>query len=145
MSEIDQVVGKRLKDARERSGIAVRDLAVSLNMEPSHLEAIEGGNARPEGQSLVQHARLLGLSLPELFSGFEPILDAHPADPAAHNARERLLIGLLYEHAEQTSPEMRSKLLTLADELSHSGTNAELIEHINLKISQISAGRPPKA
>ena len=145
MSEIDQIVGRRLKEARERRGIAIHELAASLNIELSRLETIEAGLARPDGRSLMHHAKLLDLTLPELFAGFEPTLGVEPVDVEAYSARERLLINLLYEHAEQTSPELRAKLLTLADELSRSGTNAELIERINIEISQISARRPPKA
>ncbi|HEY8582234.1 MAG TPA: helix-turn-helix domain-containing protein [Capillimicrobium sp.] len=72
-------VPRRLREARERSGMSLRQLAKRLDISASALSQIETGKSRPSVRTLYAVVSELGLSLDELF-------DHHGSAPAAGGA-----------------------------------------------------------
>jgi transcriptional regulator with XRE-family HTH domain len=60
-------VPQRLRDAREASGLSLRELARRLEISPSALSQIETGKSRPSVRTLYAVVSELGISLDELF------------------------------------------------------------------------------
>jgi transcriptional regulator with XRE-family HTH domain len=60
-------VPQRLRDAREASGLSLRQLARRLDISPSALSQIETGKSRPSVRTLYAVVSELGISLDELF------------------------------------------------------------------------------
>jgi transcriptional regulator with XRE-family HTH domain len=60
-------VARRLRDAREKSGLSLRELARRLEISPSALSQIETGKSRPSVRTLYALVSQLNLSLDELF------------------------------------------------------------------------------
>jgi transcriptional regulator with XRE-family HTH domain len=58
---------QRLRDAREASGLSLRQLARRLDISPSALSQIETGKSRPSVRTLYAVVSELGISLDELF------------------------------------------------------------------------------
>ncbi|MBX5441421.1 MAG: helix-turn-helix domain-containing protein [Solirubrobacteraceae bacterium] len=69
-------VSRRLREARERSGLSLRQLARRLDISASALSQIETGKSRPSVRTLYALVSELGLSLDELFDHETP---ARPA------------------------------------------------------------------
>lgn len=77
------VSAHRLREARERTNLSLRELARQLDISPSALSQIETGKAQPSLKTLYALATTLGISLDELF-------DRHPrGDGRARAARVR--------------------------------------------------------
>jgi transcriptional regulator with XRE-family HTH domain len=80
-------VPRRLREARERSGLSLRQLAKRLDISPSALSQIETGKSRPSVRTLYAVVSELGISLDQLFDhhgagvgsaqrpGSEPVVD----------------------------------------------------------------------
>src|ERR671932_928636 len=60
-------VPRRLREARERSGLSLRQLAKRLDISPSALSQIETGKSRPSVRTLYAVVSELGISLDQLF------------------------------------------------------------------------------
>jgi transcriptional regulator with XRE-family HTH domain len=60
-------VPQRLREARERSGLSLRQLAKRLEISPSALSQIETGKSRPSVRTLYAVVSELGISLDQLF------------------------------------------------------------------------------
>lgn len=60
-------VPRRLREARERTGLSLRQLAKRLDISASALSQIETGKSRPSVRTLYAVVSELGLSLDELF------------------------------------------------------------------------------
>jgi transcriptional regulator with XRE-family HTH domain/quercetin dioxygenase-like cupin family protein len=60
-------VPRRLREARERSGLSLRQLAKRLEISPSALSQIETGKSRPSVRTLYAVVSELGISLDQLF------------------------------------------------------------------------------
>jgi transcriptional regulator with XRE-family HTH domain len=60
-------VPQRLREARERSGLSLRQLARRLDISPSALSQIETGKSRPSVRTLYAVVSELGISLDQLF------------------------------------------------------------------------------
>jgi transcriptional regulator with XRE-family HTH domain len=58
---------RRLRDARERSGLSLRQLAKRLDISASALSQIETGKSRPSVRTLYAVVSELGISLDDLF------------------------------------------------------------------------------
>lgn len=69
-------VPQRLREARERSGLSLRQLAKRLEISPSALSQIETGKSRPSVRTLYAVVSELGLSLDELFGTQAPAAPA---------------------------------------------------------------------
>jgi len=61
-------VPRRLRDARERAGVSLRQLAQRLDISASALSQIETGKSRPSVRTLYAIVSELNLSLDELFA-----------------------------------------------------------------------------
>jgi transcriptional regulator with XRE-family HTH domain len=72
-------VPRRLRDAREKAGLSLRQLARLLEISPSALSQIETGKSRPSVRTLYALVSQLNLSLDELF-------DNHNGEPAKIDA-----------------------------------------------------------
>jgi transcriptional regulator with XRE-family HTH domain len=72
-------LGARLKRARQRSGLALREVARQLGVSASFVSQMENGKSTPSVATLYSMAQLLGVSIDELFSGdeAEPGPDGH--------------------------------------------------------------------
>src|SRR5581483_4503567 len=60
-------VPRRLREARERAGLSLRQLARRLDISASALSQIETGKSRPSVRTLYALVSQLNLSLDELF------------------------------------------------------------------------------
>lgn len=77
-------VGQRLRAARERQGLSLREVARRLDISASALSQIETGKSRPSVKTLYAIVSELGLSMDELFAdpGAEPLLTEATEAPA---------------------------------------------------------------
>jgi transcriptional regulator with XRE-family HTH domain len=69
-------LGARLKRARQKSGLALREVARQLGVSASFVSQMENGKSTPSVATLYSMAQLLDVSIDELFSG-------EPGDMAA--------------------------------------------------------------
>jgi transcriptional regulator with XRE-family HTH domain/mannose-6-phosphate isomerase-like protein (cupin superfamily) len=90
LSVVDDDVPRRLRAARERRGISLRELARRLGISPSAISQIETGRARPSVATLWAIVTELGMSLDDLFAhgadgrrGDAAAGGPAPADPTA--------------------------------------------------------------
>jgi len=75
-------VPQRLREAREASGLSLRQLAKRLDISPSALSQIETGKSRPSVRTLYAVVSELGISLDELFGHHGPAEAAAAAEAA---------------------------------------------------------------
>lgn len=64
-------LGARLKDARLKAGMTLRELARQAEVSPSFVSQIENGKAQPSVASLYNLSRLLGISVDDLFDNVD--------------------------------------------------------------------------
>lgn len=92
-------LGLRLRTARQKSGMTLRELARQLSVSPSFLSQIENGKSQPSVATLYSMAQTLGVSIDHLFEGTETpaeeveakVLAApHRAEPAGTVRRSDL-------------------------------------------------------
>ncbi|MFJ4828869.1 helix-turn-helix domain-containing protein [Streptomyces sp. NPDC088747] len=69
---IDAWVGHRLKDLRSERGITLVALSEQTGISVTHLSRLEKGHRQPSIGSLLQIARVYGISLSELIQEQEP-------------------------------------------------------------------------
>lgn len=67
MQTVD-ALGERLRSARQRRGISLRELARRLEVSPSLISQIETGKAQPSVSTLYGMVSLLSVSLDQLFA-----------------------------------------------------------------------------
>lgn len=60
-------LGKRLREARERTGMSLRAVARELDFSPSFVSQIENGKSQPSVATLYELAQLLEVPIDELF------------------------------------------------------------------------------
>jgi DNA-binding XRE family transcriptional regulator/mannose-6-phosphate isomerase-like protein (cupin superfamily) len=65
-------LGARLKRARQKSGLALREVARQLSVSASFISHVENGKSTPSVATLYSMAQLLGVSIDELFTGEAP-------------------------------------------------------------------------
>jgi transcriptional regulator with XRE-family HTH domain len=65
---------RRLREARERSGLSLRQLAKRLDISASALSQIETGKSRPSVRTLYAVVTELGISLDELFDNHRAVV-----------------------------------------------------------------------
>jgi transcriptional regulator with XRE-family HTH domain len=75
-------LGVRLKRARQKSGLSLREVARQLGVSPSFVSQMENGKSTPSVATLYSMAQLLDVSIDELFSG-EHVDAAGDPDPPA--------------------------------------------------------------
>ncbi len=64
-------MGQRLRSARERQGLSLREVARRLDISASALSQIETGKSRPSVKTLYAIVSELGLSMDQLFADAE--------------------------------------------------------------------------
>ncbi|MHB1165831.1 MAG: helix-turn-helix domain-containing protein [Candidatus Nanopelagicales bacterium] len=86
-------LGSRLKAARVRSGMSLREVARQLGVSPSFVSQMENGKSQPSVATLYSMAQLLDVSIDELFAT-TPAAPAlvMPVDPV-HGAISRSDLG----------------------------------------------------
>ncbi len=72
-------LGLRLRTARRKAGMTLRDLAGKLGVSPSFLSQIENGKSQPSVATLYSMAQTLDVSIDHLFEG-----DTAPAGTGAN-------------------------------------------------------------
>lgn len=65
-------LGARLKAARLKAGLTLRELARQAGVSPSFVSQIENDKAQPSVASLYSFSRLLGISVNDLFEAEDP-------------------------------------------------------------------------
>jgi transcriptional regulator with XRE-family HTH domain len=65
-------LGDRLKAARQRSGLTLREVSRQLEISASFVSQMENGKSTPSVATLYSMAQLYGVSIDELFSGKQP-------------------------------------------------------------------------
>jgi transcriptional regulator with XRE-family HTH domain len=111
-------VPRRLRDARERAGLSLRQLAQRLEISASALSQIETGKSRPSVRTLYAVVSELNLSLDELF-------DNHGAvrrQPAGRQAEG----FVAKEHLGDSARVTRAPESELGSPLQKAGSRAQL-------------------
>ena len=80
--DVEQTVGRRLREFREGSDLSLRELARRLGISPSAISQIETGKSLPSVSTLYAIVSELGMSLDELFSNGGPNGPGAGARPA---------------------------------------------------------------
>jgi DNA-binding XRE family transcriptional regulator/quercetin dioxygenase-like cupin family protein len=62
-------LGVRLKQARQKSGLSLREVARQLRVSPSFVSQMENGKSTPSVATLYSLAQLLEVTVDELFNG----------------------------------------------------------------------------
>ena len=62
-------LGGRLRQARKRSNLSLRELARQLGVSPSFVSQLENGKSQPSVATLYSLTQLLGVSIDRLFDG----------------------------------------------------------------------------
>lgn len=106
-------LGTRLKRARQKSGLALREVARQLGVSPSFMSQMENGKSTPSVATLYSLAQLLDVSIDELFSG-EPVTGASDAVPG-RSGREPSPGHEALAAADNREPISRSTLGSPAD------------------------------
>ncbi|WP_235529120.1 helix-turn-helix domain-containing protein [Phycicoccus sp. Root101] len=75
-------LGARLREERTRAGLSLRGAARELGVSPSFVSQIENGKSQPSVATLYSLARLLNVSIDELFA-----VESETPDPAATPVR----------------------------------------------------------
>ena len=73
-------IGEQIKTVREAKGLSQKQVALSINMDPSQYSKIEKGKTDPSISTLEKVADALNVSLPELFQSQEIFKDINSAD-----------------------------------------------------------------
>jgi transcriptional regulator with XRE-family HTH domain len=71
-------IGERLREARHRKGMTVREIARRVGVSPSLISQIERDKVNPSVSTLWGLVTVLGLAMGDLFSEAEPSQDAPP-------------------------------------------------------------------
>lgn len=77
-------LGARLKRARQKSGLALREVARQLGVSASFMSQMENGKSTPSVATLYSLAQLLDVSIDELFSG-EQSESGPDQEPSRHD------------------------------------------------------------
>lgn len=129
-SETVSSIGERLKEAREKAGIGVRELARLSGFPMSHADVskIEAGKQpRPNGPKLVAYAKVLGVSPEWLLSGTGPKARLSGEEPDANDpypARAAAIARMRGLVSEESIATVRG------DQLLGSLTEAEWVEEL---------------
>jgi transcriptional regulator with XRE-family HTH domain len=78
-------LGARLRRARQKSGLGLREVARQLGVSASFVSQMENGKSTPSVATLYSMAQLLDVSIDELFSG-EHVDAARDHNPAARDS-----------------------------------------------------------
>jgi DNA-binding XRE family transcriptional regulator len=82
-------IGARLRQAREKSGITVRELARRIGVSASMVSQVERSRVMPSVGTLFAIANLLGLVIDDLFKGNGKGRSAHAAETGSSPVQRR--------------------------------------------------------
>jgi DNA-binding XRE family transcriptional regulator/mannose-6-phosphate isomerase-like protein (cupin superfamily) len=97
-------LGVRLKRARQKSGLSLREVARQLGVSPSFVSQMENGKSTPSVATLYSMAQLLDVTIDELFTGeHDPDLPAN-AEPVVAPSPSAAGDGKLISRSALGSP-----------------------------------------
>ncbi|MCA3072790.1 MAG: cupin domain-containing protein [Rhodocyclaceae bacterium] len=149
MSEAMTVaLGTRIRDARERAGIGMRELARAVGVSASLLSQIERGNVKPSVDTLWAIVRELSISLDHLFDSREHGAAAHVEAPvpspvmrAGAGKKIGLARGVEWQQLTAGSdPDADFVLVTYAVGAS-SSESGEMLRHHGREYGYLVSGR----
>lgn len=123
-------LGLRLREAREQSGIGVRELGKLVGVSGSMISQIERGKVMPSVATLYAIVKQLGISMDELFSGsWPPQGDNGPVQWASSRETIYLASGVRWERlTSETDTKLEFQCSTYAPG-SESCPPDELMSH----------------
>lgn len=96
--------GERIRVARRRQNLSVRELARRAGLTPSHVSKIERGVTNPSVGALYKLSDVLGLTVAQLFPASSPDFDAYDSDEATPHDLESLADDLVMRPLGAASP-----------------------------------------
>jgi transcriptional regulator with XRE-family HTH domain len=78
-------LAERLKRARHKAGMSLREVSRQLGVSASFLSQIENGKSTPSVATLYSMAQLLGVTIDELFSGEQADAGPEQSPPASQD------------------------------------------------------------
>lgn len=114
-SEIDQIVGQRIRERREQLGISQGRLGRFLGLTFSQIQKYEKGSNRIGAGRLWQIASFLGVSASHFFEGIDT--NGNP-EPKVDGARREELRMLSEAFGSIDDPETRASVLALVRSLA---------------------------
>ncbi len=123
-TDIDQLVGRRVREQRLRVGLSQAKLAQALGITVTQLQKYETGVNRIGASRLHQIARLLQVPVGSLFEAQEGAEAAPPpatqhGEPPPPAVPDQAVIELVAAFTRITNPAMRRALLDLARAAAH--------------------------
>ena len=118
-------VGPRLREARERRALSLRELARIVKLSPSLISQIETGKARPSVGSLYALTSALGLSIDRLFIEPDGASGQH-SPSAAPDSEATLVVRASNRKAIELESGVRWERMTAA---SHSDVDFLFVEY----------------
>lgn len=73
-NQIDQIVGRRIREKRNQLGLSVEQVAQSLEISPALMDEFESGQQRVGARRLLALAQCLGVSTSYFFASISPDL-----------------------------------------------------------------------
>ncbi|WP_283124758.1 helix-turn-helix transcriptional regulator [Angelakisella massiliensis] len=73
MSELTQIIGKRIRGFRQRQGLSQEALAERCGLHVTYIGQVERGEKNASMESIQKIAAGLGISLDRLFEKIEPV------------------------------------------------------------------------
>lgn len=141
-------LGARIRDARERAGTGMRELARAVGVSASLLSQIERGNVKPSVDTLWAIVRELSISLDDLFGSREPSVAAQaaaavplPVVRASAGKKIGLARGVEWQQLTAGSdPDADFVLVTYAVGAS-SSESGEMLRHHGREYGYLVSGR----
>ena len=72
MSNLQKIVGERIRNFRKEKGWSQEELADNANLHTTYIGQLERGEKNPTLESIEKIANALGISLEELFRAIQP-------------------------------------------------------------------------
>ena len=67
--ELQTIIGKKIKEARNRKNMSAQELASRCNFEKSSMSRLEAGNTNPTIYTLYKISQALGVKMEEIMEG----------------------------------------------------------------------------
>lgn len=135
-------LGLRLREAREQSGLGVRELGKRVDVSGSMISQIERGKVMPSVATLYAIVKQLGISMDELFSGsWPPAASNGPVQWASARETIYLASGVRWERlTSEPDPKLEFQCSTYAPG-SESCPPDELMSHEGWEYGFVLTGR----
>ncbi len=116
-TEIDRLVGSRVRQRRMQVGMSQERLALALGLSLPQVQKYETGTNRIGASRLHQIARILEMPISFFFGEALTLRGAEVPDPSLFADRATIELALAFKGI--SSPEVRRSLLDLARALAH--------------------------